>query len=536
MSRWPERITAKCLAEMTNYLRLGDMVISSFPPDFSNLREMRELYEELFHLGILPKQLPKEDLQYLPQVEDRHVKYILKKIALTYLKQKRDKKRDPFWFGKAPKTLRRVCSLEDIFWNIEPNSDPAVLKPLKFAGIYRSFFQENGLFYKADGRFRVFLHLLFRAQLANLMDPIKYAGTQKSDPLPYTHNRYEHTCFVYLLLLLIMYNLRKHLTRYQRKHGRVAAVAHDRQIPAGGDGTKAIDPAAFDEEMNVEELFQGWEWEILKRELGLSKKLIIDAVRGKGVLGILLDIADKIAYVCRDTEEFLSRYIPGSLGRGAKGFAAIKNITDLYPDIGTLWDSVAIVDGQVIFEDAERLYRFLKLRALLFKYLYNNPGARSADIIVSNLVIRFLLASGKVSREKLNDMTDTDYHRLIEDFIGIRYATGSPRNIGQFGYRTFTTVEEALRKESELLSDEKTITSIEVLPIKNNPATDFLTKDESGIIKPFCKAYPEKAREIHRIFNRRKKVFLFSIEKVKIKPEALKILRNFREERRNEKK
>lgn len=529
----PDRITAKSLAEMTKYLRLGDIVISPFPPNLKDEEEMRREFERLFVLGILPKQLSREWQQYLPEIEDRHIRYIFTKIAESYLAQKRAKRRDPSWFRKAPDRLKRVCSLEDIFWNIEPDSNP-ILRPLKFAGIHRALFQEEGLFYKADGRFRVFLHLLFRAQLANLTDPIKYAGTLKSDPLPFTHNRYDHTCFVYLILCLMLYNLRKHLSRYKRKHGRVAVVVHDRQTPAGGDGTKAIDPTAFDEELNVEELFQEYEWEILKRELGLSKQLIINAVRGKGILGVLLDIADKIAYVCRDTEELLARYIPGSLGRGAKGFAAIKAITDLHPDIGTLWDSVTIINDQVVFEDAERLYNFLKLRALLFKYLYNNPGARSLEAIISNCVTKYMLVEKELTPEKLNTMTDVHYHRLIEDFIGIRYAMGNPRNIGQFGYRTFLTAEEALQKESELLPDGKTITAIEVLSGKTNPATDFLVKTESGKIKPFNKAYPKKAKEIRQIISRRKNVFLFFAKNVKIKPEALETLKKFRiEERRN---
>jgi len=528
----PDRITAKYLAEMTKYLRLGDIIVSPFPLNLKDENEMRREFEKLFALGILPKQLPERWRQHLPEAQDRHIKYIYTKIAESYLTQKRAKGRDPSWFRKAPEKLRRVCSLKDIFLRIWPDSIP-VLKPLKFAGIFRALFQEEGLFYKVDGRLRVHLHLLFRSQLANLTDPIKYAGSQKSDPLPYTHNRYDHTCWAYVILLLILYNVRKHLSRYQRRHGRVAVVVHDRQTPAGGDGTKAINPTAFDEELNVEELFRGWEWEILKKELGLSKKSIIDAVRGKGVLGVLLDIADKIAYVCRDSEEFLARYIPESLGRCAKGFAAIKAITDSHPDIGALWDSVTIINDQVVFEDAERLYNFLKLRALLFKYLYNNPGARSLEAIVANCIIRYMLTSGKVSKEKLIDMPDTHYFRLIEDFIGVRYAMGNPRNIGQFSYRVFGTLKEALQKESELMPEKKTITAIEVLS-KANPATDFLVKTKTGEIKPFGEACPEKAREIRRIIGRREKVFLFIAKNVKIKTEALEILKKFRmKERRN---
>lgn len=527
MPRWSERITEKYLTEMTRCLRIGDVVISPVAFDYFDESIMRSIYDWIWKKDLLS--LVGIEVEKVPpkNATRSHIRHILGKIREAYILEKIMFKKDPPWFKKAPRDLKLACAN----WEVDnPLTDLTIYgKSLEFTGIRKFSIADEELAWEVDGRLGIFRRLIPRAQLANLTDPVyHFAEAARAYPLPFTHSRYEHTHLVYLFLCLIMFNNRCYLSRYQRKHGRVAALLHDFQTPAGGDGTKIIDPVAFDEELSLEEFLEGYDWEILRRRFGLSKRLIIDIVRGRGILGILLDIADKIAYISRDLSEYLDRYNPNGPSGYSESCSEIWVFADSHPKLCTLWDTVNLTNGKVFFEDAERLYNFSKMHALLSKNFYHNPASRPFEAIVSNPALKYLYVNGKIKREKIIAMPDFEYQWLIENFLGIPCVMGSPHALGKLHFETFASSEEARRREIELLAESGTLTVIEDLTGKIKPATYFNVLDKKGGIAPFSQIYPDKAEEISGIIKRDKPVCLYVARDTAIKPEVLENLRNFR--------
>ena len=97
---------------------------------------------------------------------------------------------------------------------------------------------------------------------------------------------------------LIGYNLG--LSQIALQHLSVAALTHDIFTPAGGDSTKLLYPAMFDEDANYKDLFVTAGWKTLQGKYSFDEQLILQTVQGKLYFGQILDLADKLGYVSRD--------------------------------------------------------------------------------------------------------------------------------------------------------------------------------------------------------------------------------------------
>ena len=58
-------------------------------------------------------------------------------------------------------------------------------------------------------------------------------------------------------------------------------------------------------------LLHGEDWERLRDRYRVNERLLIDTVQGKGMLGALLDIADKLSYLSADVRAYVDCGRPG---------------------------------------------------------------------------------------------------------------------------------------------------------------------------------------------------------------------------------
>ena len=109
---------------------------------------------------------------------------------------------------------------------------------------------------------------------------------------------------------------------------------------------------------------------------------------------MLLDFADKIAYVARDASMFFMRLQLLGLVVRHGVFTKIREFVDAHPRACTVWDSITVEDGRVVVEDGERLADFLMLRALLFRNVYYAPEARFLEHLLAKIVVQYLVDEG----------------------------------------------------------------------------------------------------------------------------------------------
>ncbi|KKR76836.1 MAG: hypothetical protein UU21_C0003G0029 [Candidatus Levybacteria bacterium GW2011_GWA2_40_8] len=299
--------------------------------------------------------------------------------------------------------------------------------------------------------------------------------------------RFSHTLVVARTMEAIMRN--NDFDEQDIQTGIVAAMLHDIATPALGDATKKIDPANLDEE--------DWWWEVLDEgswayleSIGATREQIDDIIHNKGILGQVLDIADRIGYTMIDLERSGANIIPG-----------------IRPDIGNIFKDVRVdkETGRVYFEDYQRLGNFLYVRAWFFRNVYINPYNQGSDFLFLRLIEPFYRpdeseASGKLTPNLLRRMADQD----LVKFLAERYTPGRPwytftKSVLWFPkFERFDSLEKAESRVQEISRGPDS----KVIGIKEgqrfNPSLDYLTKNEDGEIVEYREAEPFQALLIHR--------------------------------------
>jgi hypothetical protein len=401
---------------------------------------------------------------------------------------------EPWWMKRLPdaakRHLRRNYALTDGLEQF------ACMPTLPLSGI-GYVVQEDGL---VEATIRVFG--LFRLgnirQLSFLHDPVVHNVESTSIGMLFGHTRLGHSLDVAAVAVLIAVNNR--IFGQLRRTLRVGATSHDALTPAGGDTTKLIDPPAFDEDANYANLLVGDGWEALREHYGLSAELLTDTVQGRGVLGAILDIADKVAYVARDASLYLGRYAPSGPVMYPAGYADVRAVIARRRFVCGVWDSVRVHGGSVFFEDGERLADFLLLRALLFRELYHHPGSRFLEYLVSRVVVQWLYDTGKLRRETLLRMTDGHLEYLVGEIIGESFRTTMISGIDHPRVETFDSLDAALRREHELRTNGTEVTLVDEFNPPAKSGTRLLVQ-RRGSILPFAEAHAERAAEIERIIR-----------------------------------
>ncbi len=328
-------------------------------------------------------------------------------------------------------------------------------------------------------------------------------ASQRSELLTrFSHTRFDHVLSTGALALLI--GTQNDLAEKELTLLRVAALVHDARTPAGGDCTKecALD-GSLDEDDFFNEIFEIATWPEFAKQYGLDQDALTAVVQGQGMLGSLLDVADKISYTARDIPLYLVPEQSSKPYLFSTGFYALQRLTRENPLLCGLWESVAISHGQVVFTKPDLLVKFLKARALMFREVYRNPQTRFFASALARCVIKYLYLNGSLTRQVLTAMTDVDLTRLIEQECGL--------NVERFGWQigrdtiveAYATQAEALAREQAVVASGNQFVVYENHATSTRPGTDLLVETTAGT-KTLQQIAPLAAQEITETITARK--------------------------------
>lgn len=318
---------------------------------------------------------------------------------------------------------------------------------------------------------------------------------------PFSHNRDNHTYVVAGTGVRIL--TRNCSSESDINKFVIASFLHDLATPALGDATKYIDVKNLHEEMFWREMLDDNSLQYINN-LKVSVDEIGSIIKNDGLLGEVLDIADRITYVCQD----LRMNTPFYFFDKPKSKKDVENILMYFdychPNIGNIYKDIKIENNEVYFSNPERLYQFLRLRIMLFEQVYMNPINQGRDFYVASKIKPFYTSNNNntelLTPNKLRNMNDLQliaflakkYNQPVREFDD-KVMRWHPQY-----FQKFKSLEDAKNKEIEL----KSIPSINIIGIKEcvgcSSSTKYKVKGEDGKIKPFFEYYPVKAEELNK--------------------------------------
>ncbi len=211
------------------------------------------------------------------------------------------------------------------------------------------------------------------SQLGYLVPPRTYLPDENEKVYyffpQFPHNRLMHSWLTAILADVVL--ARCGFSRNERSPFVLTAGCHDLATPAGGDSVMRIDPQNLSEETNFSYLLKreglDKKW---SKEFGFNLEESQEWVNGKGTMGKLLTMIDKMTY------EALDCYWVGSMGPGK-----IRNFIKRNPLVMDVWETIQVTPDRSHFyiADSARLYKLLVLRALEFQELLLDPYCRVLD-------------------------------------------------------------------------------------------------------------------------------------------------------------
>ena len=285
----------------------------------------------------------------------------------------------------------------------------------------------------------------------------------------FSHTRASHSFHVARTTELI---LRENgASEQQIKMGIVAGLLHDIATPAGGDAIKALDKPSLDEEDHWMDVLDERGFEFIKDQ-GVGLDGLDDAIHNRGLIGEVLDIADRIAYTYADSYH-LGKYASGTIAEYLYQHVRINHDTE-----------------QVYFDSFYGLNDFLTLRAFNHFQLYLHPENRGGDMMIRRLVAPLYGEDGSkpLTPQKLREMKNRD----LFDLLGETYETFPPQleeslvNL----HPSYQPCEDAdgIAVRTKALKKDPNIVIVgsEEIP-KFNPGTDYLVQDPfTGKVLPLA--------------------------------------------------
>jgi len=499
-----ERITSGTFARMTRCLQLDDIVYLPYDSLTFEDRRLagRRLRAQQWFLDLLPKETATALKDGSP--DDVFYSFLVTMLVGFYEDHQLKHRAEPEWVvwldDNVSRHIRREAAIAGDL--LEPHTIVPAM-PLSGIGFIAL---EDGLTEKTIRTFGLGRLQRIR-QLGFLHDPVIRKGLSGVAGMGqlFAHTRYLHTHDVHVLALLMARN--NSLAEDDETHLRVAALTHDALTPAGGDTIKLIAPASLDEETNYPSIFTMFPWQGLRDEYHLSEERLSAIVRNEGLLGQLLDLADKIAYVARDSSMFLGRLILGGLGLNCESFQEIRRFIDEHPEVCTLWDCITVDDGRVVIEDGERLASFLKLRALLFRNVYYAPEARFLEHLLAKVVVQYLFDKKLISVRSLLRMGDFELEAQIDRLMGEFFCS---RTIGldlRAFAETFDTDAQAQEREQELVR-QGALTLLDRFNVVAKSGANMLVCS-GGRVVPFKDAFPQDTQDIEATLRDTKQYRLY---------------------------
>jgi hypothetical protein len=392
---------------------------------------------------------------------------------------------------------------------------------LPFSGLERSIYEGDEAF-KASEALGI-IRLMHVKQLSFLT----YVGPDPEVQYPneFTHNRHGHSFLAAIIMEEMLTG--NGASEQMVQLGIDSAIAHDKKTPALGDATKKVDRDRLNEEDCWDEEMPQKGWAHL-RSRGITWQQMDDAIHSRGLMGQVLDIADKISYVMLDVGQIIGPMnIDATLADAAKqGYKAeIAEILKEDPSLGSIYKDVRInfgvngQEGEVYFADPRRLGRFLKLRALLNKYLYMHPVSQARDQIVVQMIKPYY-STEEPAEDDDTKLTPKKLRRMTDDELMMFIATNRPEVqarinrtvregmrdinsafIGWFPqyWQRFDTLEQAEDEKRELEEGGEFLVNGTIYSKRFNPATDFKVLGADGKIVRFKENNPELTDELESI-------------------------------------
>ncbi|MBI1970573.1 hypothetical protein HYS47_02415 [Candidatus Woesearchaeota archaeon] len=245
-------------------------------------------------------------------------------------------------------------------------------------------------------------------------------GVTSIDVITAEHSRIPHSILQAVMAELV---LRKHNASERDVHlGIFAGLLHDAAIPPYSDYGKLANHDELDEERNIDLVLAAKEFDGAFEQHGLSRQDIASAVRGKGIVGSLINSKgidlDKIAYTAVDLQHVYGRNRNDGMGIAHRQ----PPLFDIYEDI-TLTE-----DGKMVFSDPVRVFRFLLVRAYMYDHVHFSPTSRAREAHLEG-VLRKLWREGVLNRENMTTMADPEFFALLQEqgFAHPNRATSFPQ-------------------------------------------------------------------------------------------------------------
>lgn len=329
----------------------------------------------------------------------------------------------------------------------------------------------------------------------------------------FDHDRLFHTAIVTRTLELILIN--NNFPQREINLGIASGISHDAATPAFGDPTKEIDPEALDEETVLEDYLNelGISDPDLKK-YGITIEEILATVKNEGVVGKLLDIADKIAYTALD----IYNYAGDPFEETSQDdnlisiLEPLKALMRTDPKWANLYQEVRLTeDGEPYFTNSNRLGIFLELRARMHRALYLNPHCRGLDMIykllISPLYSREPNPNFPLNPQVLRQISDENLSDIINEHLGL---PKEPKHSGF--YFPFESYMNRLPNYEEMTREQGKEQIVRKLETKNaliigtetvrrfKTGADFLAVDPlDGKIKPYMEINPRHHDYLERV-------------------------------------
>lgn len=477
-----------------------------FPTDFeTNWPDVRigDVFYVLGHQNPQPADWAKvkDTRWYNKRVKRFSFPWPEKELGDVYNAFTRQHGHEPNWVQRLPTGLRRHLRIE---WLRSEYFDPLEFH-FSFARDlgYICAIKSDGLVHKLSYTLGMYPRSHYVKQLGFLHDPvINEAVADSGLGMHFNHTRYAHCGRVMPSALLM--GRQVGLSPREMLHLLASSYSHDTLTPAGGDSVKPISPAAFDEDIHYPEIFRNNpEWDALREQYKFDEELLASIVRGEGLLGKLLDLADKTTYVAHDLEAYLMGQNPRRY-RHISAPESILQVWDLHQRLGPgcckLWDILAAQKGELVVTDARRFFGFVLLRALMFRHLYYNPLARYREHMLAMLILDPLYHEGRITREMLLKMTDWDLENWLNRMTRSEWRMELCQTRNGPKIEAYPTREVALGRMRALATERpELLFMLDVIPPSSEKLMQYLVRDQHNHARPFCEAYPDEAAEVRRV-------------------------------------
>lgn len=342
--------------------------------------------------------------------------------------------------------------------------------------------------------------------LANLSPIIPGIDLEQQYLTNFDHDRKSHTLLVAAVGNQIL--SQNNFPPSEIQKFLVAAFLHDNATPAYGDSTKFVDMPNLHEELFWQESVDSEARQYIS-SLKISDSEIDDIIKNKGILGKILDIADRITYVMQDAystpllNDFMNTNDP-----------QINYLKSQKRYLGNIYQDVMVDQGTVYFKNPSRLYDFLLLRCLLHRDVYLHPINQGRDMLIAETIKPFYSTTNSdsdfLNPRKLRSMTDWN----LTEFLAKK---NDADPINQFSYLSswypqhyekFSDLNSAESRSEELARNGKNIFGIkECHGFK--PGLKYKVLNSKNEILTFADFDPQKSQTLQTIADSTKGFYLY---------------------------